>query len=240
MERPYIPKGESREGVNQADAVIVVELHCHTCYSKDSLMLPENVLRVSRERGIDKIAITDHNTIAGALRAAEMEPARVIVGEEIMTSKGELIAYFVHQEVPAGLDPEQVIENLRSQGAFIAVPHPLDRMRGGSWSMEDLESILPLVDALEIFNARNWSSKSDRRAAGLAMKADLLGTAGSDAHSYAEIGRVVMRTPVFHNAGEMRLALAKAQIVGRRSTPLIHLVSRYASIQKSLGWRPPI
>lgn len=202
-------------------------------------MLPENVLRVSRERGIDKIAITDHNTIAGALRAAKLEPERVIIGEEIMTSKGELIGYFVRREVPAGLEPEQVIEDLRAQGAFIAVPHPLDRMRSGSWSMEDLEDLLPLVDALEVFNARNWFSVSDRRAAGLATKTGLLGTAGSDAHSYAEIGRVVMRVPEFRDADEMRLALANAQIVGHRSVPLVHLASRYASFRKSLGWLPP-
>lgn len=202
-------------------------------------MLPARVLEVCRQRGIDRVAITDHNTIAGALQAAEIDPARVIVGEEIKTRKGELLAFFVRQEIPSGLEPEQAIERLRSQGAFVSVSHPLDGLREGAWSMDDLRNILPLVDALEVFNARSWCSWSDRRAAGLAAESRLLGTAGSDAHSYIEIGRASMRMPEFHNAEEMRQSLAKAQIAGRRSTPLVHLASRYASVRKSLGWHPP-
>ncbi len=216
-----------------------VELHCHTCYSSDSLMLPAKVLEVCRQRGIDRVAITDHNTIAGALHAAKLDPTRVIVGEEIMTRKGELLAYFVREEIPSGLEPEQAIELLRSQGAFVGVPHPLDRLRSGAWSMKDLRGILPLVDALEVFNARSWCSWSDRRAAGLAAESGLLGIAGSDAHAYAEIGRAIVQTPAFNSAEEMRHALANAQITGRRSTPLVHLASRYASVRKSFGWRLP-
>jgi predicted metal-dependent phosphoesterase TrpH len=218
---------------------ICVELHCHTCYSSDSLMLPVKILEVCRQRGIDKIAITDHNTIEGALRASELDPERVIVGEEIKTKHGELIAYFVQEEVPPGLEPEEAIERLRSQGALVSVSHPLDWMRDGAWSMDDLRSILSLVDALEVFNARSWCSRSNRRAAGLAVESELLGTAGSDAHSYAEIGRAIMRMPPFRNAEEMRHALAKAHIAGRRSTPIVHLASRYASVRKVLGWHPP-
>ena len=216
-----------------------VELHCHTCFSQDSLMLPARVLEICRQRGIDKVAITDHNTVAGALQAAETDPTRVIVGEEIKTSKGELLAFFVRQEIPSGLEPELAIERLRSQGAFISVSHPLDGLRDGAWLMEDLRRILPLVDALEVFNARSWCSWSDRRAAGLAAEAGLLGTAGSDAHTYAEVGRASVRMPDFQSAEEMRHALAKAQVSGRRSTPLVHLASRYASVRKSLGWHPP-
>ena len=115
-------------------------------------MLPAKVLEVCRQRGIDKVAITDHNTIAGALQAAELDPTRVIVGEEIRTPKGELIAYFVREEIPAGLEPEHAIELLRSQGAFISVSHPLDRLRGKVWSEDDLREILPLVDAIEVLS----------------------------------------------------------------------------------------
>ena len=218
---------------------MLAELHCHTRYSSDSLVLPARLLEVCRRRGIDKVAITDHNTIEGALEAARLDPDRVIVGEEIKTLKGELIAYFVREEIPPGLEPEDAIERLRSQGAFISVSHPLDRMRSKAWSIDDLRGILPLVDALEVFNARNWCSRSNRRAACLAAEYGKLGTAGSDAHTYAEIGRATMRMPDFHNVDEFRHALATAHIAGRRSTHLVHLASRYATVRKSLGWRPP-
>ena len=67
---------------------IRVELHCHTYFSKDSLIDPEALLVLCRTRGIDRIAITDHNAIDGALLAAEIDPRRVIISEEIMTTQG--------------------------------------------------------------------------------------------------------------------------------------------------------
>ncbi len=51
-----------------------VELHCHTYRSRDSLMLPQQILEVCRSRGIERVAITDHNTIAGAREAAVRAP----------------------------------------------------------------------------------------------------------------------------------------------------------------------
>jgi predicted metal-dependent phosphoesterase TrpH len=69
-----------------------VDFHVHTCYSKDSLTPLEEVIGACQGRGIDKVAITDHNTIAGALALLEMAPDLVIVGEEIKTNVGEINA----------------------------------------------------------------------------------------------------------------------------------------------------
>jgi hypothetical protein len=79
-----------------------VELHCHTCYSKDSLMTPAKLLAVARRRRIHRLAVTDHNTIEGALEAQALDPSRFIVGLEVMTTEGELLAYFVKENVPSG------------------------------------------------------------------------------------------------------------------------------------------
>jgi predicted metal-dependent phosphoesterase TrpH len=70
--------------------MLLTELHCHTIYSKDSLTTPEKLLEVCERKGIDRIAITDHNTTAGAFHVQQLDPERVIIGEEIMTTKGEL------------------------------------------------------------------------------------------------------------------------------------------------------
>ncbi|MGH2607416.1 MAG: PHP domain-containing protein, partial [Anaerolineales bacterium] len=99
---------------------LTVELHCHTHYSADGLMRPERLVEVCRRRGIDRVAITDHNTTLGALEAARHDPERVIVGEEILTTRGELLAYFVTEEVPAGLAPREAIARLREQDAVIS------------------------------------------------------------------------------------------------------------------------
>ncbi|MEW6567943.1 MAG: PHP-associated domain-containing protein [Chloroflexota bacterium] len=217
---------------------LTVELHCHTRYSRDSLILPDRLLELCRRRGLDRIAITDHNTIAGAREAAHLDPGRVIIGEEIHTTEGELLAFFLQEEVPPGLTPEQTIARLRAQGALISVSHPFDSLRSGGWSEVRLRTLLPMVDALEVFNARVWSSSANHQAAALATELGLLGTAGSDAHAYAEVGRVRMQLPSFDDASGFRQALIHARIVGRRSSPLVHLASRWATWCKALGWRP--
>jgi predicted metal-dependent phosphoesterase TrpH len=218
--------------------LITVELHCHTCYSSDSLMLPSRLLGHCKQRGIDRVAITDHNEFEGAEIAAEIEPERVIRGEEIMTTQGELLAYFVEERIPPHLSPEETIARLRDQGAVISVAHPYDSIRGGSWNEGDLKRILPLVDALEVFNARTLYSGPNKKAARTAAANGLLKTAGSDAHAYFEVGRTYLRLQTFNDAESFRLALASAEIIARKSSPLVHFFSRYATFRKALGWKP--
>jgi predicted metal-dependent phosphoesterase TrpH len=215
--------------------LLTVELHCHTYRSKDSLMLPARLLKTCRRRGIDRVAITDHNTIEGALEAQELAPEQVIVGEEIMTDRGELLGYFLSEQIPAGLSPQETIKRLRDQGAVISVSHPFDSVRKGSWAEDDLRQILPLVDAIETFNARTWTKGANDRARALADEVGIPGTVGSDAHAYLELGRAFMRMSDFEGAAEMRAALPSAEIAARRSSPLVHFLSRYASLRKRLG-----
>jgi predicted metal-dependent phosphoesterase TrpH len=219
-----------------------VELHCHTCYSKDSLMTPANLLAVARRKRIHRLAVTDHNTIDGALEAQALDPARFIVGLEVMTSEGELLAYFVKENVPRDLSPEETIERLRAQGAVIGVSHPYDSIRHGSWEDAALRRILPLIDVIEVFNARTMTMHPNKRAHALAQSEGKPGIAGSDAHHPSEVGAVTMHMPDFETPPEFLKALADAQIVGRRSSPLVHFFSRFATWRKKLGWRytPPL
>ena len=98
-----------------------VDLHSHTIYSTDCLTRPKALIRRARELGLDKIAVTEHNNLAGALAAKALAPDLVIVGEEIKTTQGEIIAYYVREEVPRGLSPQETIARLRSQGAVISI-----------------------------------------------------------------------------------------------------------------------
>jgi len=216
---------------------IRIELHCHTHYSIDSLMRPERLLEICRRRGLERLAITDHNSIAGALEAAALEPQLVIIGEEIATTEGELLGYYLQEEIPAGLAPAQAIARLREQGALISVSHPCDRFRSGAWKLDDLQRILPHVDALEVFNARTMKAADNRAAEDIASGAGLLATAGSDAHAYVEVGRSGMLTPPFGDAAGMKRALAQGQIVRRLSSPWVHFLSSYARWRKRLA--PP-
>lgn len=210
-----------------------LEFHCHTIYSKDSLLRPADLLAASRRKGLDKVVITDHNSIAGALEAQALDPQRVIVGEEILTSAGELLAAFVREEIPARLPPLEAIARLRAQGAFISVSHPFDPRRG--WEFSALQEILPLVDALEIFNSRCMTDEPNRRAEACARQNGLLATVGSDAHTARELGRATQAVAEFSGAEGLKTVLPAAQFHTRLSSPLIHLSSRYAVLYKKIA-----
>ena len=215
----------------------LVEFHCHTSASKDSITAPGALLATARKRGINRLIITDHNTIAGALEAKKLDPGVVIVGEEIMTTKGEILAAYVTEEVPAGLPPKEVISLLRNQGAFISVSHPFDSMRSGGWLETDLMDILPLVDAIEVYNSRCMKKRFNDEAQKCAEKHNIPGTVGSDAHAAFEVGRSVLILPVFNGPDELRQVIRAGVPVTKWSPPWFHITSRYATVTKKLQGR---
>ncbi len=219
-------------------AVWNVELHSHSLWSKDCVVSFEAIIECCRQRGIHKIAVTDHNTADGALLMQALAPDLVIVGEEIMTTEGEILAYFVQESIPAMLTPAETIRRLRDQGAIISVAHPFDRLRKGAWEKDALLRIADKVDALEVFNARcvfkedNLLSQKFARAHGLA------GTAGSDAHSILEYGTTYVKMPVFDGPAEFLVALRQAEYVNRYSSFWVHGFSSAAKWSKKLGLKP--
>ena len=212
--------------------MLTVEFHCHTYYSKDSLVRPADLVEMCRRRGIDRVVITDHNHTTGALEAQRIDPQRVIVGEEVMTTQGELLCAFVQECLPPGLYPMEAISRLRSQGAFISVSHPFDNTRNGSWRPEDLLSIAPHVDAIEVFNSRCITAQANKQAHDFAAQQNLPGTVGSDAHTLRELGRSVLILPDFSDAAGLRNVIIQAQHQARLSSPFIHITSRWAVWQK--------
>jgi predicted metal-dependent phosphoesterase TrpH len=214
--------------------MVRIEMHCHSSFSKDSLVPPEKIVEMLLSKRIERVVITDHNTIAGALLARQAYPGQVIVGEEILTTRGELLAFFVEEELPAGLEPLEAIRRLRQQNAVISVSHPFDLKRHG-WEIPDLEQIAPLVDAIEVFNARCLSPKINQQAEEFAQSHHLLGTVGSDAHTLAELGRATLSLPDFSSADELRAALPTAQRHTQLSSPFVHFMSTYAKWVKKIN-----
>jgi len=211
-----------------------VEFHCHTVYSKDSLTTPKRLVEACYRKGIDRVVVTDHNSIAGAREAQALDPELVIVGEEIKTTRGELLAAFVTDEVPAGLSPKETIHRLKEQGAFISVSHPFDIFRSGHWDEQDLLEILPDVDAIEVFNSRCWSPEYNRMAREFAEEYNIPGTVGSDAHAALELGRSVLLLEQFQSPDEMRGVIRNGIPKVRWSPPWFHLISRFAVFRKGL------
>lgn len=211
---------------------VKVEFHCHTMASKDSLTHPRDLVNTCRRKGIDRVIVTDHNTIAGARAAHVLDPELIIVGEEIATTRGEILAAFVREEIPQGLSPAETIRRLKDQGAFISVSHPFDRLRAGGWQEGDLLEILPEVDAIEVYNSRCLLPRFNREAGQFALKHNIAGTVGSDAHAAFELGRSLMVLEQFDGPDEMRKIIRAGIPRVKWSPPWFHLTSRYASIRK--------
>ncbi len=210
-----------------------VDLHSHTIFSRDCLTPVAALIERARAVGLDKIAVTEHNNLAGALAAKAMAPDLVIVGEEIKTTHGEIIAYFVKECVPKGLSPQETIKRLRDQGAVISVPHPLDSLRRSAMGRENVLAIIDQVDAVEVLNARCVRVADNLAAAELALAHGKLVTAGSDAHTLYEVGRCTVAMPEFDDDAEsFRDALAQAQPQGEVSPFWPHFASTYAKWYK--------
>ncbi len=216
------------------DQRLRVELHSHTDASKDSLVTIEKLLACCERKGIDRIAITDHNEIKAALEGKALDPERVIVGEEITTTKGELLGYFMSERVPPGLEPMAAIERLQRQGAVISVAHPFDSKRTYYWDEETLVELIPYLDAIESFNARCVFSTPNHQAASFAGEHNLLETVGSDAHSLWEVGRATLMMPDFWDPDTFKEALKEAEKDVKLSPAFVHLFSRYAVQAKHL------
>ena len=212
-----------------------LEFHCHTIASKDSLTHPRDLVETCRRKGIDRVVVTDHNTIAGARAAQALDPELVIVGEEILTTRGEILAAFVMEEIPARLTPQETIQRLKEQGAFISLSHPFDEFREGGWAEDDLLDILPYVDAIEIYNSRCMVPRFNRAGKPFAKEHNIASTVGSVAHVVCEVGRSLLRLDQFEGPDGMRKVIRNAQFETRWSPPWFHLASRFAVLRKRLN-----
>jgi predicted metal-dependent phosphoesterase TrpH len=184
----------------------------------------ETVVSRCLELDIDCVAVADHGTIAGALRLREIASFTVIVAEEILTNIGEVMGFFLSEEISSEITASEAIDRIKAQGGLVGIPHPFDRLRGTR--QQALEELLPSIDFIEVFNSRVLPlSNCNEKARLFAQKYGLTCSAGSDAHTPQEIGHAYVEIPEFNGKEEFLLALAQGQVFGRRSSPLSHVAS---------------
>lgn len=164
------------------------DLHTHTKYSSDGFLEPEKIVKTARMRGLSGIAITDHNTIKGSLKAKkyETDDFQVICGSEISTERGEVIGLFLSSEIKSHTFLD-VVDQIREQDGIIVLPHPFDNIRKNGVNLQKRE--VKLVDCIEIYNSRCLRQKYNENALKFAKNNDLICVAGSDAHFAREIGK---------------------------------------------------
>jgi dephospho-CoA kinase len=212
-----------------------MDLHLHTSASFDCLSDPERVFERLDRLGYGRFAVTDHNRLGAALRLAEAHPGRVIPGEEVKTAEGiDVIGLYLRDEIPRGTPARETIERIRAQGGISYLPHPFARGKGGGGRLAEV--LAPLVDVVEVFNARSHPAALNAAAEDLARRHRRRRGAGSDAHTIGELGGaslVVRAHPSRPSA--LKAALARARVEGRGASRLVHLASTWAKVRKRVG-----
>jgi len=186
-------------------------IHVHTDYSFDGNVSLETLAWSVANEQIGCIAITDHNTIEGALRFRGMTDARVIVGEEVSTIQGHLIGLFLKSPVPPGLSARDTALAIRAQGGLVLAPHPFVRFAGcglrhAAWDLIDL------IDAFEIQNAQNFLPHPDWRASRFVEETGRIGYVGADTHRVGTLAPCYQILRTFAGPADFLDALGAADL----------------------------
>jgi predicted metal-dependent phosphoesterase TrpH len=163
---------------------IKADLHVHTTYSKDSLITPKDLIYFAKKRGLDAVAVTDHNQLEGARKIAKETDFLIIPGMEVSSSDGHIVALNVQELIPKGLSAIETVERIHKAGGVAVACHPYVYFKG---CLRD--NVCATFDAIEVINARAFPFKSSvKKAEQTAKNLGLSRVAGTDAHYGPQIG----------------------------------------------------
>jgi predicted metal-dependent phosphoesterase TrpH len=209
------------------------DLHLHSRYSPDGTQDVKDIVRIARKRGLNGIAITDHDTIRGGLDLLKLKPEGidVICGCEVYTDRGDVIGLFLTEEIKAR-EHVAVIEEIHAQGGVAIVPHPFDSIRGSAFWLTDKDA--PLIDAVEVLNGRCVFRRSNAAADRYADGHGIAKTGGSDAHFGAEIGNA---GTLIDEGADLREAILRKRTMafGKTSSPLFHLRTQALLVERRIA-----
>jgi predicted metal-dependent phosphoesterase TrpH len=216
-----------------------VELHTHTKYSHDSLLNKYFYLFMLKVKQIKIVGITDHNEIEGALEYKIFLGKfgiKVIVGEEIFTTKGEIIGLFLYKKIKQGLSPRETMFEIKKQGGLVYIPHPYDEKRYKTVLPEnEIKNNIDLIDIIEVHNGRNikeYYSEYQLKIAGIYPH--ITQVVGSDAHTFIEIGRNYNIIKEFNTKEEFIKNLKEAKLVKRNCLKTSHHMTKLVRVIKLL------
>jgi hypothetical protein len=163
---------------------IRADLHVHTTYSKDSLITPKDLVYYAKKRGLNAVAVTDHNQLEGAYKIAKETDFLIIPGMEVSSSDGHIVALNVHQLIPRGFSAIETVEQIHKAGGVAIACHPYVYFKGCL-----RENVCATFDAIEVINARAFPFKNSvKKAEEAAERLKLSRVAGTDAHYGPQIG----------------------------------------------------
>jgi len=166
-----------------------LDLHIHSCYSKDCTSPVAAILERAIRAGLNGIAICDHDTVEGSLEARRLVDEMgldlvVVPGIEVTTNRGHLLVLGADKVFPINSDPSDIIKMARERECLIVAPHPYKGYPKSLGDVSDLD-----VDAIEVLNSRFILGKFNKRAVKMAEALGLPMLGNSDAHFVEMVGR---------------------------------------------------
>lgn len=163
---------------------IKADLHVHTTYSNDSLITPKDLVFYAKKRGLNAIAVTDHNRLESAYKIAKETDFLIIPGMEVSSQDGHIVALNIQKPIPKKLSAVETVDRIHKSGGVAIACHPYVFFKGCL-----REKVCEKFDAIEIINARAFPFKgSVKRAEESAKVFGLSRVAGTDAHYGPQIG----------------------------------------------------
>lgn len=216
------------------------DLHLHTEYSPDCDTGLDSIEPHAHRRGLTGLAVTDHNTIEGALRLRDrVKSLDVIIAEEVSTLEGDVIGLFLHEQIPPKMSALETIQAIHAQGGLVYLPHPFDKKKARRTRGSSLSAIIDTVDIVETFNGKVGRDRYNLLASEYAARHQKIAAGGSDAHNLRAIGTVVNTFEAPSDLADPAAfleALATAHITGQRRNPLTGWLVR-GRRPLSLAWR---
>ncbi len=193
--------------LNDREPRVKVDLHVHTVYSSDSLITLKQLVFWAKKRGLNAVAITDHNRVEGALKMAKETDFLIIPGTEVYSSDGHIVALNVHEVIPRDLNADETVDRIHEAGGTAVACHPFALFKGSLGKHASGK-----FDAIETINASASPFKrSVRKAEEVAERFKLPRVAGTDAHYAPAIGYAYTVVDAEANAD----AIVKAIVAGR-------------------------
>jgi predicted metal-dependent phosphoesterase TrpH len=216
---------------------IRADLHVHTTYSKDSLITPKDLIYFAKKRGLNAVAVTDHNQLEGAYKIAKETDFLIIPGMEISSSDGHIVALNVKELIPKGFCAAETVDQIHEARGVAIACHPYVYFKG---CLRD--KVCATFDAIEVINARAFPfKKSIKKAEEIAERLNLSRVAGTDAHYGPQIGygyTVIEAAEPSVEAVTKAIVEGHCEPFGQPVPPAINLeqqILRLKSMTKKLG-----
>lgn len=214
-----------------------IDLHTHSEDSHDGGISASQYAHALSTGLLDVIAITDHNQIAFAVKLQAELGDKIIIGEEIMTTSGEIIGLYLKDRISPGLSPLETIKQIKDQGGLVYIPHPFETVRKGL-PEKVLEELVDHIDIIEVVNGRAFLQNRAHRSAIFAKLYHLLSAASSDAHGIKGLGKTYTAVKTLPEPGGLLDVIASGTPIAGLPTPRALLYPKYHRLRKRLAKKP--